>query len=370
MILYAGHNEFSMRHDWAHSPPYYADEIPPARLTLDGLVGSASRVCRVLDETIGLLVQASPPTRTAARRLVDVPVYTAAEYAERLRDFRIRLEAITAYCEQVGALVVLVSPPGNDADFEPNRSFLPPETPRSERDAFARDFEAARRLESDDPAAAMAAYRTLLTRQPGFAETHYRLATLLGRLGHRDEADRHFVAARDRDGLPMRCPSDFLQVYNEVAARHPRAILVDGPAILRDLSPRRTAGDNAFTDGFHPSLIGYTALAEAILRGLHARHAFGWGASAPAPEPSVSPADCAGHFGMDAEKWPIICDYAAWFYSHTAEVRFDPSGRSAKAGRYHDAALRIKAGTTPEDTGMPGVGVRRVAPTSLAARVR
>ncbi len=32
----------------------------------------------------------------------------------------------------------------------------------------------------------------------------------------------HYVAARDLDGLPMRLPSDFQQIYREVAARHPR----------------------------------------------------------------------------------------------------------------------------------------------------
>ena len=239
----------------------------------------------MIDETTGLLLRASPPTRTVARRLVDVPVYTAAEYAERLHDFRVRLEAITAYCERVGAMVVLVIPPGNDADFEPNRSFLPAETPRAEREAFAREFEAARRLEAADPEGATAAYRGLLERQPGFAEAHYRLARLAERAGRRDEADRHYVAARDCDGLPLRCPSDFQDVYREVAARHPRAILIDGPAVLRGLSPRGRAGDTFFTDAFHPSLIGYTGLAEAILRGLHARRAFGWGEAAPAPSP-------------------------------------------------------------------------------------
>ena len=366
VILYAGHNEFSMRHDWAHGAPHYADEIVPARVTIAGLVGEYSRVCRVIDETRGLLLRASPPTRTVARRLVDVPVYTAAEYAERLHDFRVRLEAITAYCERLGALVVLVIPPGNDADFEPNRSFLPAETTRAGREAFAREFEAARRLEAADPAGAAAAYRDLLARQPGFAETHYRLARLAERAGRRDEAARHDIAARDRDGLPMRCTSDFQDVYREVAARHPGAILIDGPGVLRALSPRGRVGDTFFTDGFHPSLIGYTALSEAILRGLHARRAFGWGEAAPAPEPAVSGADCARHFGIDAEKWRNVCDYAEWFYDHTADVRFDPSARRAKAAIYREASRRIKAGLAPEDVGVPGVGTRRIPPTNLA----
>jgi lysophospholipase L1-like esterase len=367
VILYAGHNEFSMRHDCSHGAPHYLDETPPARMTLVGLVRSHSRVCLLIDETTGLLLRAAAPTRSVTRQPVDVPVYTASEYAERLHDFRVRLEAMTAYCERVGALAVLVIPPGNDADFDPNRSFLPPETPRAARAAFAREFEAARRLEASDPAGAVAAYRRLLESQPRFAETHYRLARLEERAGRREEADRHYVAARDCDGLPMRCLSDFQEIYREVAANHPGAILIDGPAVLRRLSPRGTAGDTFFTDGFHPSLIGYTALAEAVLRRLHARRAFGWGESSPTPAPVVTPADCARHFAMDPKKWQDVCGYAAWFYSQTSPVRFDPTERLAKQARYGEASRRIEAGTDPEAVGMPGIGTRIAPAAQLAA---
>lgn len=361
VILYAGHNEFQMQYDWAHGARHYTDLAPPERVTFARFVREQSRVCRLIDATVGLLLRASPPTRTVERRLVDVPVYTAAEYAELLHGFRTRLEAITAYCEGVGAQVVLVIPPGNDADFEPNRSFLPAETTRAERAAFARDFEAARGLESTDPEAAVAAYRGLLARQPGFAEAHYRLARRLEAAGLVNEADEHYIAARDHDGLPMRCPSDFQQSYRDVAAKHPRAILIDGPAALRGLSPRGSVGDAFFTDGFHPSLIGYTGLAQAILSGLHDREALGFTKSAP--EPRATAADCARHFGMDPDKWRQVCDYAAWFYHHTSAIRFDPSKRLAKSERYAEAGRRIQAGVAPGRVGVPGVGTRIVPPT-------
>jgi lysophospholipase L1-like esterase len=367
VILYAGHNEFSMRHDWSHGASHYVDEAPPERMALVRFIREHSPVCRLIGDTAGLFARASPPKRTAARQLVDVPVYTAAEYAERLHDFRARLEAMTAYGERVGALVVLVIPPGNDADFEPNRSFLPVETPRAEREAFARDFQAARQLESADPDGAIAAYRALLDRQPRFAEAHYRLARLQERAGRREAANRHYVAARDADGLPMRCVSEFLDVYREVADRHPEAILIDGPAVFRGLNPRGVAGDDLFSDGIHPSLIGYTGLAEAILRGLHARRAFGWGEAAPAPTPVVSPSDCARHFGMDPDRWRRVCDYAAGFYYHTAPIRFDPSERQAKQARYAEASRRIQAGIAPDDAGMPGVGTRIVSRARMIA---
>ncbi len=362
VILYAGHNEFQMRHHWGHPGWRYADESPPARVMLASLAAAYSPLCRFIQQTSERYRMTIPPAKSPGRQLVDVPVYTEAEYAERRYDFHTRLEAMAAYCERVGALLVLVSPPGNDADFEPNRSFLPRRTPKAEREAFAEAFRAAQQVAKADPTEGIAAFEALLTRQPGFAEAHFRLARLLESLGRRKEADRHYVAARDCDGFPMRCTSDFLDAYNEVASRHPGAILVDGPAVLRGLSPRGTAGDNFFTDGLHPSLIGYTGIAQAILRGLHARGAFGWPTSSPAPV--VTAADYAEHFGMDAEKWKGICEYAAWFYQQTALIRFDQAARSAKAERYRNARDRIGAGSRPSAVQMPGVGTQIMAPVT------
>ena len=151
VILYAGHNEFQMRYDWAHAARHYRDETPPTRVTLEDLARKYSPLCRLIQQTMRTYRIALPPPPSVKRQLVDVPAYTEEEYATRLNDFRTRLEAMTAYCERVGAQVVLVIPPGNDADFEPNRSFLPPRTTRAERDAFADDFRAARRPRRPTP---------------------------------------------------------------------------------------------------------------------------------------------------------------------------------------------------------------------------
>ena len=167
---------------------------------------------------------------------------------------------------------MLVVPPSNDAGFDPNRSFLPAETTRAEREAFARDFLFARRSEDSEPARAIKLYRTLLDRQPGFAETHYRLGLLLDHAGAWDEAYRHFVAARDFDGLPMRCLSSFQQVYRDVAAKH-QCILVDGQALFHAIGPHGLLDDHLFHDAMHPSLLGHIALAQGIVDALYARRA-------------------------------------------------------------------------------------------------
>ena len=126
---------------------------------LCGLIRESTDKCRI----------ALPPS-TVRRKLVDVPVYKPIEYSTILVDFRRRLEVMVSYAEQVGALPILILPPANDTGFEPNRSFLPRDTPPAEREAFGREFLAARRLEADDPSSSMNRYRDLLSHQPGFAE--------------------------------------------------------------------------------------------------------------------------------------------------------------------------------------------------------
>ncbi len=362
VILYAGHNEFDSRYDWSHAAVHYADEMTSRRVTLASFAREHSPLCRLIQQTIGIYRTSIPPPRHVTRQLVDVPVFTAAEYAERLHDFRTRLEAIVSYCERLGALVVMVPPPGNDADFEPNRSFLPTRTTRAERLEFARAFEAAREAEQGDAVRAISAYRRLLARQPGFADAHFRLARLLEAAGRRDEANQHYVAARDDDGFPMRCTSDFLGAYREVAACHPRTILVDAPELFRTFSPRGTLGDELFADGLHPSLIGFTELAQAILKALHARRVFGWPETSSPPV--VTPSECATHFGMDRKKWALICEYVVWYYQMTAYIRYDPSERLAKAVRFRDAQHRLEQGSSPETLQIPGIGTEWWPPVS------
>ena len=364
VILYAGHNEFQSRFDWAHAAYQYADETPPIAQTLESLAGRVSPLIRLIQETSRTLKVSTPPPGVVTRRLVDVPVYSPEQYAERLTEFNTRLGAIVNYCEWIGAQVVLVIPPSNEVGFEPNRSFLPRGTLRAEREAFASEFSAARRDEMSNPGAAEKVYRRLLACQPCFAESHFRLARLLENAGHWDEAFRHYAAARDFDGLPLRLPSDFFQAYRDVAGRHPKAILVDGPAEFRAHAKHGLADDEFFTDGLHPTLNGYTVLAQAILTKLREQRVFGW--SADDPYPVVTPKECAQRFQMDSAKWSQVCTFSARFYRQTAFLRYDPAERNAKSAIYAEAAQQLNEGNPVDSLGIPGVGPWQHVPEILA----
>jgi hypothetical protein len=369
LIVYSGHNEFISRMSWYREVDHYLDDKPPsaAREFLQRM-GRGSSFCRLIRHAADRLgIGLAPAVYRGHRPLVDVPAYTKAELDARRADFRRRLDTIVAYAEEIGALPVLIVSPSNDAGFDPSRSFLPADTSRAEREAFQQAYTRARRHEKPDGERALAEYRALVAWQPGFADAHYRLAQLLDRRDAREEAYQHFVAARDCDGLAMRCMSSFQQACRDVAAAHD-CILVDGQALFHGIGPRGLLDDTLFHDSVHPTLAGHIALAQAVLDALHARGALGWPAGAPVPR--IKPADCAAHFGMKPSDWLRLCERGAMFYNAVAILRHDASQRRAKQRAYVAAAQRIKAGAPPESVDLPNVGVKGEAlPTPSSALV-
>jgi hypothetical protein len=245
-------------------------------------------------------------------------------------------------------------PGSNDGSFEPNRSVLAANTPAPERAEFARQFQEVRAHESDDITASVNAYRGMIERHPEFAETHYRLGRLLAATEAWDEARRHFVLARDLDGFPLRCPTDFREAYSSVAHRY-GAVLIDGPEVLSRASHHGILDDHLYHDAHHPGLIGTVALANNVLEQLQQRRAFGWPERAPVPQ--IEPAACARHFRLDLQKWAQVCDRSRDFYARTAYVRFDPSARLSVSDRYLRASVDFAAGRVTSESSLESLAI-------------
>jgi lysophospholipase L1-like esterase len=360
LIVYCGHNEFASRLFWSRDRHYYLDADQPdwlhARIER---VEQLSSVCRLIREESDQCMISLPPEPKDRRNLIDLPAYTRVEYTALLADFHHRLEAIVKYGQDLGALVVLIAPPGNDAGYDPNRSSLPAATPRSEREAFGRAVLAARRLEARDLIAAVAEYRRLVAAQPTFAETHYRLALLLEQSAKWDEAYQHYVAARDLDGYPQRILTAFQEVYREVAARHD-CILIDGQTYFHSLGHHGLLDDDLFQDAMHPSLRGEIGLAQAVLHALQARRAFGWPSDHPAP--IIDPGRCAAHFGIVAADWRNLCEWCVGFNNLVAPLRYESGQRARKRQRYVQAVHRLISGDSPESLELPNIGIPRPVP--------
>jgi hypothetical protein len=368
LLIYSGHNEITARIDPTRDTRHYVDEQLPSAWTLFvEEIEAISPFCGLIRETADKCRVAIPPPRSGNRKLIDVPAFTGADFTAILVNFRRRLEAMVTYAEKIGAMPVLISPAANDAGLEPNRSFLSADTPRHEREAIARDFIAARQIEVSNPRAAQADYRNLLARQPGFAEAHYRLAKLLERDGAWEEAYAHYREARDLDGYPIRCPSALQAVYHEVADRQ-GCILVDSQSYFHAVGRHGLLDDHLFHDGMHPTLRGQIALAQAVLHELHARRAFGWPASAPAPV--IDPLECVERFDIDASVWMYICTWGILFYDMTCPIRYEASRRERKKEAFGQAFDRIAAGEPPESVGLPNIGLPEPVPSATSGQIR
>jgi hypothetical protein len=357
LIIYAGHNEFLTRYDSARDAALQEAPLDPV---LDRLyrLSLHSALCRLIYETVNHNRLGGPPPPLHQHHLIDPPAVTPSEYAAVVADFHRRLEAIVGYCERIGCVPVLLIPPGNEGGFEPNRSVLADTVSQAERARLTGDFATAHAGEVGDPARALASYRAILERHRGFAEVHFRAARLLERLGDVAAANRHYIQARDCDGYPVRCPEPFQAAYRAVARRH-GCILIDGLTVLRRICPHGILDDHAFHDGHHPALAGQVALAQAVLCELLARQALGWrGASGPdRATPTIDLAETATHFGIDAEKWVVVCARAATYYRDFSWTRYDRTERLAKQRLYEEAGRKIARGIPPEETGVPGLGV-------------
>jgi hypothetical protein len=354
IVIFAGHNEFPSHFEEERNVDLDEDPRNPALHKLYR-ASLSSPLCRLIYQTLSKNRLDGPPPMMNRHHLVDEPMYTPSEAADVLENFRRRMEAIVVYCERIGAIPILLIEPGNESDYEPNRSLLPPAASPAERLWVEQQYRAARAAAELDSPRAMELYCELIERQPAFAEAHFRLARLLEQTGKWDEARSHYVLARDYDGMTFRCTTTFQNVYREIAARHSQCILVDGPEALRAICPHGIISDDAMQDGVHPSLRGITALAQAVLGALRSRQAFGW---REGDAPALDPAPVAEHFGMNAERWHSVCDWGRSFYRWVAGFRFDPADHLAKAKRFEECDRLIAGGQSPDATGFAPLSLR------------
>jgi hypothetical protein len=295
-----------------------------------------------------------PPPPISRHRMVDPPQVSEEEIAAVRAAWRDRLEAILAWCDRIGCRALVVLIPSNEADLEPSRSILPETVGAMDRAWVESAMSTAG---ASDAGSAERIYRSIVGRYPGFAEAHFRLGRTLLERGDVEAANRAFVAARDADGLITRCRTGFLEDAREVAARHPSALVVDGPAVLRAESPRGVVGDDTIMDMHHPSLVGMTALARACLEEIGRAKAFG---SVLQEMTRFDSADVARRFGLDPAAWALACDRTRVHYERIARYRYDPSARLARAAEFGAAAKALRSGEVadPDQLGVVGLGTR------------
>lgn len=364
IVIEAGHNEFPSRFDTERNVDL--DEAPPNRFVDVLYRGSLwSPLCRSMYRALTENRLDGPPPQVSEHRLIDAPMYTPSEGVAVLDNFHKRLEAIVSYCEQIGALPVLIIEPGNEADFPPNRSVLPAYATEADRRWVESQYLAAKQAQSTgDQVAAAARFGEIVERQPRFAEGHFQLARVLENEGRYTEAREHYLQARDLDGMTLRCTSALQSAIRQVAARHRTAILIDGPAAVSAICPHQIVDDHAMQDAVHLSLRGMTATAQAVLRELRSRQALGWRRG---DAPSLDVAGVAARFGVGLKEWQTVCGWGQGYYQWASGLRFDPSEHIIKARKFGECKKRLAEGTPPGAIGFAPLSLAPLtAPTSVA----
>jgi hypothetical protein len=85
LIIFCGHNEFKARFAPTHKPDhYFADKLPTTTQVLIDRLEELSPLCSLIGETAEKCRISIPPQRDSDRDLIDVPVYSTAEYTTLL----------------------------------------------------------------------------------------------------------------------------------------------------------------------------------------------------------------------------------------------------------------------------------------------
>ena len=115
---------------------HYLDDHHGLLLGIDKLAGRVSPIFKLIRETADKYRVMQEPMIGDSQPLVDAPAYSPASLPSV---WPISAGALTRSRPTVSVSVrstILVVPPSNGAEFDPNRSFLPAETPRAQRSSL------------------------------------------------------------------------------------------------------------------------------------------------------------------------------------------------------------------------------------------
>lgn len=185
-------------------------------------------------------------------------------YQNALRQFEANLTRLTCAYQEDGIPVLLATVASNERDQAPFHSG-PHETPVAE---WTESVDAATSAAAaGDSAQAAILLAELIDREPNAAGVRFNLARLDDHAGRLTDAAAGYAAARDRDGLPFRAPSEINDIIRRVAGEC-GAVLVDARGAMAAASPDEIPGASLFLEHLHPNVDGYFVLADAFYRAL------------------------------------------------------------------------------------------------------
>jgi tetratricopeptide (TPR) repeat protein len=204
----------------------------------------------------------------AAARIVesgDIPLYDPGSeaYRRKLDRYRANVTAIVDVIRGAGVPLLLSTVSSNLADWPPvNRSL----SALLYDDGFDDTLdEIEGHLDAQRPAPAIEMIERSLERYPDDALLLFLLGKAHQRSGDYARARELFYRARDRDPLPWRPVSESNDFIREIATRD-GVHLIDLERVLEENAPHGLVGATLIGDGAHPTPLGSSIIARAILR--------------------------------------------------------------------------------------------------------
>jgi tetratricopeptide (TPR) repeat protein len=213
-----------------------------------------------LYRAVSSIFPASAPSREEAANLMKevsgghlIPP-GSGDAARVFTDFEGNLRAIIATFTGAGVPVVISEVTSN--------LMMPPfvSGPAEEADSTLR-----RLFRSGDDTSVLNIYRTLAGDDTAHAGIHYWAGRAMLRKGDTNGAYHALLRAKDEDLLKFRAPAEINRVIRQVA-RETGVPCVAADSIFRAESPGAVPGDELFWEHLHPTLQGYSLLANGFVR--------------------------------------------------------------------------------------------------------
>lgn len=309
VLLYAGHNEF-----YGALGVGSTESIGPTRalvqlyLALDELrLVQGGRA--LWAQLLGRLAPATAANATLMEELAgdkSIP-YGSARYRRGLDQYRANLTALLCRYERAGVPVFVGTVASNERDQPPfaGGATADPGGPAGRRYADAR-----RLAEAGDTTAALAVLDSLIRTDGTDALPYYARARLHRAAGRTDAARADFSAARDRDRLPFRAPTEINTIIRDVAAACGATVVETREALA---APDGLVGGERMLEHLHPNVEGYFRIADTFYEALRTAGLPGaWPAPVPAerarPEVLVTALDsvlATLHVRRLRNSWPF-----------------------------------------------------------------
>lgn len=270
VVVYCGHNEFYGAYGAGSAIPLSARRP----VTLAQLWLRRRRLSMAMGDLLAAVLPEPPPADLKKRLIGIMPRRTDIRYGDKLyrrvrRNFRANLTGIVHAARRRGVPVVLCTLAVNLRDFPPLGSLHARGFSAGARTQWQDHVEAAGRFaQAGELEAAAVRLQAAADMAPGHAETHFRLAGCLDRLGRHEDAAEHYEAARNFDTVRWRAGGDYNEVIREVAdaAGDDGVLSAHVAAYLGQQAEDGIPGADLFLEHVHLTLRGNFTIAEAVAR--------------------------------------------------------------------------------------------------------